>query len=70
MSSKRLPYLFLLAGALIMFVYPRLLPADTPAILRTDGIVGFAHGIAIGLELLALMLLRRGNRGVSCSGNA
>ena len=59
---SRLPYLFVLAGTLIFFVYPRLMPASLPPVLRSDGIVGFAYGVAIGLELVGLMMLKNQRR--------
>lgn len=62
MNKTRLPYLILLAGTLVMFLYPRVLPAAAPAALRADFAVGIAQGVGIGLEIVALMLLTRGRR--------
>lgn len=54
--KNRIPYLFLLAGTLGMALYPRMLSASAPPILRSDGVVGFVYGICIGLEVLAVMM--------------
>ena len=60
MNKTRLPYFILLAGTLMMFFYPRLLPAAAPAAMRADFAVGIAQGIGIGLEVVALVMLTRG----------
>ena len=54
---QRIPYLFLLAGTLGMALYPRILSAGAPRVLRSDGVVGFVYGICIGLEVVAVMLV-------------
>jgi hypothetical protein len=55
--SKLTPYAFLLAGALGLALYPRVLGAAAPPVLQSDGLVGFVHGICIGMEVLAVLLL-------------
>jgi hypothetical protein len=55
--SKVIPYAFLLAGALGLVLYPRALGSGAPPALVSDGVVGFVHGICIGLEVLAVILL-------------
>ncbi len=59
MNNKRFPYVLLLIGTLGMAIYPRFLPATTPAVLRTDFAAGLVYGVCIGLELLAVMLASR-----------
>lgn len=59
MNNKRSPYVLFLLGALIMVLYPRVIPATAPAVLRTDFVVGVAYGVAIGIEILALVYLKR-----------
>ncbi|HEY0371243.1 MAG TPA: hypothetical protein VGD79_04545 [Thermoanaerobaculia bacterium] len=62
MKNPRLPYFLLLAGTLGLFLYPRFLPASAPAALRTDFSVGVVQGASIGLELLAVIFITRGQR--------
>ncbi len=59
MNNKRFPYVLLLVGTLIMLLYPRMIPSTAPAVLRTDFVVGLAYGVAIGIEILALVYLKR-----------
>jgi hypothetical protein len=54
----RLPYVLLLIGTLGFLLYPRLLPSSAPDALRGDFAVGLVYGISIGLEILALLMLK------------
>ena len=57
--NKLTPYALLLAGTLGLALYPRVLGAGAPPALSSDGFVGFVHGICIGLEVLAVLMLSR-----------
>ena len=57
--KKRLPYMLVALGLLGMLMYPRLLPADSPAFLRSDSVVGLVYGLCIGVELWGVVLTRR-----------
>ena len=60
--KTRVPYALLLLGTIGIGFYPRLLGAGAPAMFRTDGFVGFVHGISLGLEILAVMMVANRTR--------
>jgi hypothetical protein len=67
MRSSRLPFALVLVATSVMMLYPRLLPATAADWLRGDFAVGCVYGACIGLELVALFLLRRQQRTCSSS---
>ena len=62
MRPSRLPFALILVATSVMMLYPRLLPATASDALRGDFVVGCVYGACIGLELVALLLLRRQQR--------
>jgi hypothetical protein len=62
MNNKRFPYLLLAIGSIGMLLYPRLLPSDAPSYLRSDLCVGFVYGLCIGIEIVAVLLVRKQRR--------
>lgn len=59
MRNRHFPYALIAAGLLVMLLYPRVLPPDSPAFMRSDSVVGFVYGVCIGVEILGVVLTRR-----------
>jgi hypothetical protein len=57
---KRIPYALIAAALLVILLYPRALPVDAPAFLRTDTSIGFVYGICLGVEIWGVLLTRKG----------
>ena len=62
-SSSRRPLLLLSAGLLGLSAYAVATRSGAPAALAGDGVRGAWVGVCLGLEVLAVVLLRRARGG-------
>jgi hypothetical protein len=63
MKNRRFYFALMTLATVTMLVYPRLLPAGAPAILRTENTIDFVYGLCIGIEIMAAwFVIRERNR--------
>ena len=67
MKTKRFYFAIMSLCMLTMLMYPRLLPASAPALLRAEDTVDFVYGFLITIDIAAAWFLVR-DRNRVCPG--